>query len=105
MAKSKLIQVVDVQFVTGYNNDSVDLNCGGAPILGHYAIVAKDEAKSFIKEITKHIRKLGKADKVLDVVVKDVGARKASELMRGRKKIAWFKKYLNKEENWELVGA
>ncbi|MDP3697261.1 MAG: hypothetical protein Q8R55_04520, partial [Candidatus Taylorbacteria bacterium] len=92
------IEVVDIQFVTGYNTDPVDLGAGGSPVLGHFAIVAKDEADGFIKEIKKHIRTLGKSDKVLDVIVKDVGTRNTSEIRRGKDKINWFKSYLNKEQ-------
>ena len=102
--KAQLIEVVDIQFVTGFNNDQVDLNAGGSPVLGHFAIVAKAEADNFIKEIRKHIRKLGKSDKVLNVIVKDAGTRKASEIRRGAKKIAWFKEYLGKQSNWNLVA-
>ncbi len=99
------VQVVDIQFVTGYNLDRDDLAMGGSPVLGHFTIVAKEEAPGFIREIKKHIRKIGKSRKIRKILMNDAGTRKASEIRRGRQKIDWFKDYLNKESNWALVDA
>ncbi len=91
---------VRVTFVVGYNDDKKDLEMGGDTVLGPYFIVLKDEQKKFIKEISAHIKKIGRADKIQQIVVDREVLLPIEGRSRGDKMIEWACEYLNDQNNW-----
>ena len=91
------IRCVQVQLITGYNNDRHDLAAGGDAILGPYMWVVESHKDDFVAEMKK---RYGKNSRVRKIEVTDAGFYTYNKLPTVEEEILEFEKYLANSANW-----